>query len=144
MFASETAKQFDAKLLSGITRIQDLPPTESLDPAFISSLHVLSMKESFLTTWASSELRIADTQVTILLDKALARLSEQPQDLSISQETALLTDRGLEYICQEIVDYIGSESQKARALESEERTSTFLKLTELSLLQAIRSRLKIK
>lgn len=140
--ASETAKQFDAKLRSGIIRIENNPTNDSSAPTFLSSLHVLSMNESFLTTWASSELRIADTQVNILLDKALATLSEQPQDVTISQETTSLTKQQLEYLCQEIVDHVGSASQKARALESEERISTFLKLTELPLLQAIRARLK--
>eukprot|EP00178_Gracilaria_changii_P010521 TRINITY_DN305_c2_g1_i2.p1 TRINITY_DN305_c2_g1~~TRINITY_DN305_c2_g1_i2.p1 ORF type:complete len:820 (-),score=133.72 TRINITY_DN305_c2_g1_i2:7273-9732(-) len=140
--ASETAKQFDAKLRSGIIHIQAQPGTTS-SPAFLSSLHVLSMNESFLTSWASSELRIADAQVTILLDKALETDGgEQPQHLTVSQEATAVTREHLEYLCQEVVNHVGSASQKARALESEERIATFLKLTELPLLQAIRSRLK--
>ncbi|CAN8072446.1 unnamed protein product [Agarophyton chilense] len=60
----------------------------------------------------------------------------------MSQESAVVTREHLEYFCQEIVNHVGSASQKARALDSEERIATFLKLTELPLLQAIRSRVK--
>ncbi|KAI0567774.1 RINT-1/Tip20 [Gracilaria domingensis] len=140
--ASETAKQFDAKLRSGVIHIHTQPDAPSSSPAFLSSLHVLSMNESFLTSWASSELRIADAQVNLLLDQALEATGEQTDDLAMSQETVAVTREQLEYLCQEIVNHVGSASQKARALESEERIATFLKLTELPLLQAIRSRLK--
>lgn len=139
--ASETAKQFDSTLRSGIL---SLKPQANESAVFKSSLHVLSMNESFLTTWASSELRLADAHVNSLLQSALGKRigsggDGQPTDI---MDPPMESMQELEQICSEIVGHIGTASQKCRWLESGERISTFLKLTERPLLQALRSRLK--
>lgn len=138
--ASETAKQFDNTLRGGIISLSK-PVKEG--PLFMSSLHVLSMNESFLTTWASSELRLADAQVNKLLDRALGFSSDaRGNGENMPDPTIALSREDLEQICVDIVGHIGAASQKCRSLESGERVSTFLKLTEIPLLQALRSRLK--
>ena len=142
--ASETAKQFDAKLRSGILNFTEKGSRDSSSPSFLSSLHILSLNESFLTTWASSELRIADSEVSKLLNRALPALGG---DDLVADENGLLQSEPLsraelEHICQEVVSHIGSSSQKCRALDSQERISKFLKLTEQPLLHALRMRLK--
>lgn len=143
--ASETAKQFDAKLRSGIIRVKDPQhqDTENMDePTFLSSLHVLSMNESFLTTWASSELRLAHAEVNILLSRALSVNGSSLPGEEPGEELYISSRADLEFLCQEIVDHIGNASVKCRSLESSDRVSMFLKLTELPLLQSVRSQLK--
>lgn len=134
--ASETAKQFDAKLRSGVLAGVAVAADGQL---FASSLHVLSMNESFLTTWASSELRLADAEVGRLLARAL-----RVTDVEGEEEWAgvVATRADLEAVCEEIVAHVGNASQKCRSLECRERVATFLKLTELPLLQSMRARLK--
>lgn len=146
--ASGTAKQFDTTLRSGILSLTD---RKSDAPLFQSSLHVLSLNESFLTTWASSELRLALTRVNELLQRALGKSRDEAyMDVDDSEDDAknqgnieVVTSReGLEQVCLEIANHIGYASQKCRAFESGERISTFLKLTESPLLQTVRARLK--
>lgn len=140
--ASETAKQFDTKLRSGVIRLEDKTGSNSSAPLFLSSLHILSLNESFLTTWASSELRLSDAEICKLLDRALGTdMEDGVSDLPVAS-APISSRKDLEYICLEVVNHVGNASQKCRFLDSEERISTFLKLTELPLLQAIRSRLK--
>lgn len=142
--ASETAKQFDAKLRSGVIRMEVQQDFDAEEPTFLSSLHVLSMNESFLTTWASSELRLADAEVSRFLTRALTVAESKTSEDLPDQENQITSRADLELICQEIVDHVGNASQKCRSLESEERISMFLKLTELPLLQSMRSRLKVE
>lgn len=137
--ASETAKQFDAKLQSGVIKVGEDASMEGF-PVFMSSLLLLSMNESFWTTWASSELRLAHREVDRLLGRALGEGEEGDLGRATGPEFSSRTD--LELVCQEIVEHVGNASQKCRALESDERVATFLKLTELPLLQSVRSRLK--
>lgn len=140
--ASETAKQFDAKLRSGVIRVEEQQDSDSEEPAFFSSLHVLSMNESFLTTWASSELRLADAEVSRLLTRALNVAESSLSEDEPGHDNPVSSRADLELVCQEIVDHVGNASVKCRSLESQERISMFLKLTELPLLQSMRSRLK--
>lgn len=140
--ASETAKQFDNKLRSGVIQVPKRSSSDSDEPVFLSSLHVLSMNESFLTTWASSELRLADAEVTLLLAKALGTRDSSTSVEDASLEESIYSKGDLEEICQDIVDHVGNASVKCRSLESNERVATFLKLTELPLLQSLRSTLK--
>lgn len=143
--ASETARQFDSKLRGGII---SLSPQHGEKDAilFKSSLHLLSLNESFLTTWASSELRLADGRINNLLRQALGPRANTVTDSSAEQmhnmEVTPCSNEELEQLCANIVVHIGEASQKCRWLESGERISTFLKLTELPLLQALRGRLK--
>lgn len=140
--ASETAKQFDNKLRSGVIHVAARPDPGSGEPIFLSSLHVLSMNESFLTTWASSELRLADAEVTQLLTRALCIPDSAASEEQNAQEKPISSKAELEEICQDIVDHVGNASVKCRSLESQERIAIFLKLTELPLLQSLRSSLK--
>lgn len=139
--ASETAKQFDNTLRSGIISLKN---QGSEGPLFMSSLHVLSMNEPFLTTWASSELRLADAHVNKLLYRALGRSTAGGDGAGGRGDDGILisSKAELEQLCVDIVGHIGTASRKCRSLESGERVSTFLKLTEIPLLQALRSRLK--
>lgn len=137
--ASETARQFDAKLRSGVIQVDDEEDVPGM-PIFMSSLHVLSLNESFWATWASSELRLANREVDRLLARALGTDGNGDQNTN-DMETEV-TREDLETICQEMVEHVGNASQKCRALESHERVATFLKLTELPLLQSLRARLK--
>lgn len=142
--ASDTAKQFDNTLREGILSLKN---RSSDKPLFQSSLHRLSLNESFLTTWASSELRLALNQVNGLLERALgkSRLEQENYDQVDTGGSSIKlasTRNELEQICGEIVNHIGSASQKCRAFESGERISTFLKLTESPILQTVRSRLR--
>lgn len=142
--ASETAKQFDAKLRSGIIRIDERDLSNSSAPLFMSSLHILSKNESFFTSWASSELGLAEREVSRLLKQALGRARSDISDGTIGAEivSPISSRQELEYICQEMVNHIGHASEKCRALDAQERIQTFLKLTELPLLHLIRSELK--
>ena len=145
--AAEIAKQFDAKLRSGVIQINPNPNEEdSVNPSFLSSLHLLSMNESFLLSWASSELRMAETEVSRILDVLLDTTQDSSvltaTTLNISQANKLTNREDLQRICSDVISHVGSASQKCRALESQERTTRFLNLTEKSLLQGIRSRLK--
>lgn len=144
--ASETAKQFDSKLRGGIISLK--PQRGEKDGVlFKSSLHLLSLNESFLTTWASSELRLADARLNSLLLRALG---ERDGDVNHSTtlppktqfDVPLRSKEELEQLCTNMVLCIGDASQKCRWLESGERVSTFLKLTEIPLLQSLRNRLK--
>lgn len=137
--ASDTANQFDLTLRSGILSLRNKTAEE---PLFLSSLHVLSLNESFLTTWASSELRLADIYVNRLLLRALGKRRGENEAEANTMDKVASSREELEQICVEIVGHIGGASQKCRALESGERVSTFLKLTEAPLLQALRARLK--
>lgn len=142
--ASETAKQFDTKLRSGIINVEKQSSWETSGPVFMSSLHILSMNESFLSTWASSELRLAEKEVSKLLNRVLgSNFGETTENIASSNASATQVARDeLEYICKEIISHIGEASQKCRVLDAPERVSTFLKWTELPLLQVVRSRLK--
>lgn len=140
---SETAKQFDAKLRSGVISVEETEVEGGESAVFMSSLHILSMNESFLTTWASSELRLADLEVNSLLGRALMVQDETRGEAMAASEAASVVSRAdLELLCLEIVEHVGNASQKCRVLESNERIATFLKLTELPLLQSLRARLK--
>lgn len=177
--ASDTAKQFDSALREGVlslrskstfakslsTTITGAEPTENSpvsSPPFQSSLHMLSMDESFLTNWAQSELRLAFAQVNGLLEQALGKcraemyddeygyadgdVNEKPKSMietpQQQQQQMVSSKEELERICIEIAGHVGAASHKSRALDSGERVSTFLKLTETPLLQSIRARLK--
>lgn len=137
--ASETANQFDSKLRLGILSLRN---KNADGPLFQSSLHVLSLNESFLTAWASSELRLADAQVHRLLLRILGKSRSDSVSGVDSYENVASSKEELEQLCSKIVGHIGAASQKCRDLESGERISTFLKLTEIPLLQALRARLK--
>lgn len=145
--ASETAKQFDSKLRGGILSLE--PQRGDRDTVlFKSSLHLLSLNESFLTTWASSELRLADARINSLLQRALGERPPSSNDATthVSPKDSVYVTQcskeELEALCASMVLCIGDASQKCRWLESGERVSTFLKLTEIPLLQSLRSRLK--
>lgn len=141
--ASETAKQFDTKLRSGIIAVDEREAEDVGPPVFMSSLHILSMNESFLTTWASSELRLADAEVNRLLCRALMVSDGRGEKaMGAGEDTAIQSRSDLELLCLEIVEHVGNASEKCRVLESDERIATFLKLTELPLLQSLRARLK--
>lgn len=145
--ASETAKQFDSKLRGGIISLE--PQHADRDTVlFKSSLHLLSLNESFLTTWASSELRLADVRINSLLQRALGERAPIDNNTTTHPSSNARVDmtqcskEELEQLCANMVACIGDASQKCRWLESGERISTFLKLTETPLLQSLRSRLK--
>lgn len=173
--ASDTAKQFDSALREGVlslrskstfaksssTSITGAEPGQNSpvsSPPFQSSLHMLSMDESFLTNWAQSELRLAFAQVNRLLEQALGKsraemyganygyadgdVNDKPKTPQQQQQQMVSSKEELERICIEIAGHVGAASHKARALDSGERVSTFLKLTETPLLQSIRGRLK--
>ena len=143
--ASDTAKQFDAKLRKGIMRLEDGGSGTSVPPLFMSSLHILSKNEGFFTAWASSELGLAERQVSQLLQQALGpSIGESNVEVANvgSDVSPVVTREQLEFICQEIIGHIGQASEKCRALDSQERIQNFLKLTELPLLHLVRGKLK--
>jgi hypothetical protein len=145
--AADTAAQFDVKIRTGIVANN---PIFNADDQLPSSLDILSTNETFFSTWASSELRLAQLSVLESVHKLL-----EPGDASSvlkmaavkSHATSLGTtvadpDVDVEMECAEIVERISQASRGCRGLESIERMLTFIRWTEIHLLEAVRSRLR--
>lgn len=136
------AKQFDAKLRSGtlfdVSNPADTP----------SVLSLLSENAVFFNPWASSELRLAETRVSAQLEKVLASRNEvgatvpapPPPPLGMANGDTPTYD--IEADCSELLQLVGEAGNGCRHLSNKPLVSSFLRLTELPLLQSVRARLR--
>lgn len=144
--AADTAKQFDMKLRSGVIQVDHTPNDGSSQPddgspSFLSCLHMLSLNDSFMTSWASSELRLAEAAVNSMLAKLLAAKPVAESSGVLAADSAD-SRADMEQVCNDIIDQVGEAGSGCWNLESPDRVATFLKLTELPLLQALRATLR--
>lgn len=146
--AAGTAGQFDEKLRDGIVSNNAIYHKNDHLP---SSLDFLSTNDTFFANWASAEQRIAQSRVLDALGAVLqptVALSTSVSKASLSgvADQALAEDVPLdvELECAEIVDKISEASRSCRGLRSWSRIMTFVRWTELHLLQAVRADLQEK
>eukprot|EP00172_Hildenbrandia_rubra_P000792 Plantae.Rhodophyta-Hildenbrandia_rubra.ctg14468.p1 GENE.Plantae.Rhodophyta-Hildenbrandia_rubra.ctg14468~~Plantae.Rhodophyta-Hildenbrandia_rubra.ctg14468.p1 ORF type:complete len:717 (+),score=142.72 Plantae.Rhodophyta-Hildenbrandia_rubra.ctg14468:84-2234(+) len=126
--AAATAEQFDRKIHQGL-RLNDSVIDEDALP---SALHTLSMNDQFFTTWAKSELTLAEPYIHNLVQSLF-------RDEGTSENPRSVAD--LEADCIDIVEYISRSSRGCRRLDSSERKNKFVRLTEIPLLQVVRTAL---
>lgn len=127
--AALIARQFDTKLKAGAMTVkQD-------DLLFPSALAMLSTNTVFFTAWASSELRLASIQVNRRLEKIVCVNNAQELD---EIEGAL----DVEAECGELLQNIGDAGSGCHELDNAELVASFLRLTELPLLQMVRAQLR--
>lgn len=143
--AAGIAKQFDWKLRSGSLfdagNIVEIP----------SALSLLSENTVFFMAWASSELRLAETRVVTQLEKILASREEEevgktelappPPPPPPGVPNGDSHGHDIEADCAELLQLVGEAGNGCRHLSSKS-VSSFLRLTELPLLQRVRARLR--
>ena len=126
--AAHITEQFDQRLHQGL-----LESSESLEKRELpSALHTLSLNEGFFTTWANSELKLAEP----LVHGIVQRLLDMSEGMDGENER---TVDELEADVIDIVEYVSQASRGSRRLSSKERQRKFIRLTELPLLQVVRT-----
>lgn len=143
--AAGTAAQFDARMRQGLLANN---PVFGADDKLPSSLGILSMNDHFFANWALSELRLAQAtvleSVARLLDPASA-CSEGPLGApSDGPEPGGGVDGyiDVESECVDIVERVSRSSRGCHQLDSAERKLSFVKWTEIHLLEAVRGVLR--
>lgn len=125
--AADICASFDAKIRAGIVANN---PIYSANDKLPSSLDILSTNENFFANWALSEQRLAQMSVLETIDSLLNERGGAAGEFDLEAE------------CSEIVDRISQSSRGCRGLDSRARMLTFVKWTELKLLESVRGRLR--